>query len=94
MNLCAKVRRRIKGGAEGVTQSYFINSYNKSMGGVNLMDRLLESYHPTIGEKMVPDPARKLSQRYGHCSMENVLPTSPSKGISPRVLETGDSLLA
>ena len=48
MNLCAKVRRRIKGGAIEVTQPHLINSYNKCMGGVNLMNRFLESYHPTI----------------------------------------------
>ena len=48
MNLYAKVRRRIKGGAKEVTQPHLINSYNKSMGGVNLMDRLLESNCPTI----------------------------------------------
>ena len=56
MNLCSKVRRRIKGIAKEVTQQHFINSYNKSMGGVNVMDRLLESYRPTISEKNSTGP--------------------------------------
>ena len=51
MNLCAKVRQRIKGGAKVVTQLHLINSYNKSMGGVNLMNHFLESYRPTIRGK-------------------------------------------
>ena len=56
MSLCAKVRRRIKGRAKEVTQQHFINLYNKSMGGVNLMDRLLELYRPTIRGKHSTGP--------------------------------------
>ena len=51
-----KVKWRIKGGAKEVTQLHLIGSYNKvwvskGMGGVDLMDRLLESYRPTIRGK-------------------------------------------
>ena len=64
------------------------------MCGVDPINRLLESYSPTIRGKMVLDSVRKLSERYSRCSMEDILPTWPAQGISPRVLETGDSLLA
>ena len=94
MNLCAKVRRRIKEETKEITQPHLINSYNKSMGGANLMDHLLESYRPTISGKMVLDPVCNFSQRYSRCSMEDILPTWPAKGISPGVLKTGDSLRA
>ena len=83
MNLCAKVRRSIKGEIKEITQPHLINSYNKSMGGANLMDHLLESYRPTISGKMVLDPVCKLS--HSRCSMEDILPTWPAKGISPGV---------
>ena len=63
------------------------------MGGVDLMERLMELYRPTIREKTVLDPVRKLSQRYSCFSMDNILPTWPAKSISHEVLETGDSLL-
>ena len=76
----------MKGGAKEVTQPHLINSYNKSMGGVHLMDRLLESYRQQYVEEMVLDPVCKLSQRYSRCSMENILPTWPVNGISPGVL--------
>ena len=36
-----KVRRRVKRGAKEVPQPHLINSYNKRMGGVDLMDCLL-----------------------------------------------------
>ena len=43
-----KIRRQVKGAVKEVSQPHLINSYNKGMGGVNLIDRLLEAYHPTI----------------------------------------------
>ena len=43
-----KVRQRINGEAKEATQSHFIGSYKKGMCGVDLMDRLLESYRPKI----------------------------------------------
>lgn len=46
-----KVKRRVKGGEKEVTQPHLINSYNKGMGGVDLMDRLSETYRPTIRGK-------------------------------------------
>ena len=46
-----KIRRRAKGGVKEVTQPHLINSYNKVMEGVDLMDRLLEAYRPTIRGK-------------------------------------------
>ena len=46
-----KIRRRIKAGAKEVTQPHLIGLYNKGMYGFDLMDRLLESYCPTINEK-------------------------------------------
>ena len=46
-----KVRRRVKGGVKEVSQPHLINSYNKGMGGVHLMDCLLEAYRPTIRGK-------------------------------------------
>ena len=39
-----KVRRRVKGGEKQVPQPHLVHSYNKGMGGVNLMDRLAECY--------------------------------------------------
>ena len=56
MNLCAKVRRRTKGKAKEGSQLHLINSYNKSIDGVNLMDRLLESYGPTLRGKYGTGP--------------------------------------
>ena len=46
-----KIRRRVKGGVKEVTQPHLINSSNKVMEGVDLMDRLLETYRPTIRGK-------------------------------------------
>ena len=46
-----KVKRRVKGGVKEVPQPHLINSYNKEMRGVDLMDRLLEAYRPTIRGK-------------------------------------------
>ena len=46
-----KVKRRVKGGEKEVTQPHLVNSYNKGMGGVDIMDRLSESYLPMIGGK-------------------------------------------
>ena len=43
-----KVRCQVKGAVKEVSQPNLINSYNKGMGNINLMDRLLEAYHPTI----------------------------------------------
>lgn len=37
-----QVRRRVKGGEKEVTQPHLVHSYNKGMGGVDLMDRLSE----------------------------------------------------
>ena len=37
---------------ETISQPYVIKAYNEKMGGVDMMDRLLESYHPaTIMKK-------------------------------------------
>ena len=94
MNLCIQVRWRKKRGAKEVTEPQLINSYHKSIGGVNLMDRWLDSYRPIIRGKMLLNPVRKPSQRYSRCNTENVLQTWPAKDISPGVLETGDSLRA
>ena len=90
MKLCEK---RIKGQAKEVTPPHLIGSYNKAIGGVDLMDRLLESYRPTVRGKMVLDPVHKLSQLYSCCSMEDILPTWPAKGISSGVSETDNPLL-
>ena len=46
-----KVRRLVKGGVKEVTQPHLLNSYNKGIGGVDLMNRLLEAYRPTIRGK-------------------------------------------
>ena len=46
-----KVRRRVKGDVKEVTQPHLINYYDKGMGGVDLMDCLLEAYRPTIRGK-------------------------------------------
>ena len=46
-----KVNCQVKGGNKEVTQPHLINSYNKGMGGVDLMDRLLETYRPVIRGK-------------------------------------------
>ena len=52
-----KVKRRIKRGAKEITQPHLIGSYNKGMGGVDLKDRLLESYRPTIHGKNGTGPS-------------------------------------
>ena len=46
-----KVRRRVKGGVKEVTQPHLIKSYNKGMGCVNLINRLLEAYRPKVRGK-------------------------------------------
>ena len=46
-----KVRRRVKGDVKEVLQPHLINYYDKGMGGVDLMDFLLEAYRPTIRGK-------------------------------------------
>ena len=46
-----KVNRRVKGGNKEVTQPHHINSFNKGIGGVDLMDRLLETYRPVFRVK-------------------------------------------
>ena len=46
-----KVRRRVKRGVKEVPQPHLINSYNKGMGSVDLMDCLLKAYCPTIRGK-------------------------------------------
>ena len=46
-----KIRRWVKEGVKEVPQPHLINSYNTGMGGVDLMDRLLEAYHLTIRDK-------------------------------------------
>ena len=46
------IKRRVRGqGTIEVTQPNIIRLYNKGMGGVNLMDRLLGSYRPMIRAK-------------------------------------------
>ena len=46
-----KTRRRAKGEEKQVPQPHLVYSYNKGMGGVDLMDRLAESYRPGIRGK-------------------------------------------
>ena len=47
-----QVRRRVKNVPDTqVTQPHLIHLYNKGMGGVDLMDRLLSSYRPMIRGK-------------------------------------------
>ena len=47
-----RIKRRVRGqGTIEVTQPNIIRSYNKGMGGVDLMDRLLGSYRPMIRAK-------------------------------------------
>ena len=43
-----KARRRVKGGEKQVPQPHLLCSYNKRMGGVDLKDRLVESYRPSM----------------------------------------------
>ncbi|XP_064097495.1 piggyBac transposable element-derived protein 3-like [Macrobrachium nipponense] len=45
------VKRRVKDGVKDVSQLHLINSCNKGMGGVDLMDRLSASYRPMIRGK-------------------------------------------
>ena len=40
-----------KGGEKQVPQPHLVHSYNKGMGGVDLMDRLAECYRPSIRGK-------------------------------------------
>ena len=46
-----KARRRVKEGEKQVLQPHLVCSYNKEMSDVGLMDRLAESYRPSIGGK-------------------------------------------
>ena len=46
-----KSKAEEKGGAKEVSQPHLINLYNKSMGGVNLMDGWLKSYRSAIRGK-------------------------------------------
>ena len=68
-----KVRRLVKEGVKEVTQPHLINSYNKEMGGIDLMNCLLKAYHPTIhGKKMVLATFCQSSQCYGcRCMMSD-----------------------
>lgn len=46
------VTRRVKGSSQvAVTQPHLVKRYNDGMGGVDLMDRLLAAYRPTIRGK-------------------------------------------
>ena len=47
-----KCKRRVKGATMDVSQPHLISMYNKGMGGVDLLDRLLAAYRPTIRGKM------------------------------------------
>ena len=46
-----RCKRRVKGATLDVTQPHLVTQYNKRMGGVDLMDRLLASYRPSIRGK-------------------------------------------
>ena len=47
-----RIKRRVRGqGTIEVTQPNFIRLYNKGIGGVDLLDRLLGSYRPMIRAK-------------------------------------------
>ena len=46
-----KCKRRVKGATMDVSQPHLISMYNKGMGGVDLLDRLLAAYRPTIRGK-------------------------------------------
>ena len=48
-----EVRRRVKGQpVNNVQQPHLIHAYNQGMGGVDLMDRMLASYRPSIRGKI------------------------------------------
>ena len=49
------VKRSVKSEPDAhITQPQLIKQYNNGMGGVDVMDRLLGSYHPMIrGKKMI-----------------------------------------
>ena len=52
MELIGKVQRWVKGkGQQLVVQPNVIKAYNEGMGGVDMMDRLLQSYRPGITMK-------------------------------------------
>ena len=46
-----KCKRRVKSVRLKINQLHLISSYNKGMGGVDLMDRLLAAYRPSIRGK-------------------------------------------
>ena len=46
-----KCKRRVKGATLDVPQPHLISTYNKGMGGVDLLDRLSTSYKPSIRGK-------------------------------------------
>ena len=46
-----KTRRRVKGGEKQVSQPQLVCTYNKGMGGVDLMNRLAKFYRPSIRGK-------------------------------------------
>ena len=47
----SKASRRVKGGKKEIKQLRLVSSYNQGMGGVDLIDRLAESYRPMIRGK-------------------------------------------
>lgn len=50
-NPVRSVTRRKKGGTVNTSQPALIHEYNKGMGGVDLLDRLVAAYRPTIRTK-------------------------------------------
>ena len=70
-----EAKRRVKGAQTAtVKQPYLIHEYNRGMGGVDLMDRLLAAYRPTIrGKKMVLGIVQQLRQSDCGHSMEAAL---------------------
>jgi len=71
VNPLQSARRRVKSEkAKKVPQPHVVLKYNKGMGGVNVLDRMLASYRPCLrSKKVVVEPVFKQTKHGNCCSV-------------------------